>query len=145
LLLAGGLTGASGKGGGAEAATGAGGAVTVSAKEYSFTPGQLTAPSGIVTITLDNVGTVKHTFAIEGNSSFKELQAEAGAKDSGKVKLRPGTYTFYCSDLGHRGSGMEGKLTVTGCPPPKVERGAATLRAEGEVLELAAMADPLWH
>lgn len=117
LLFAGGYgAGAShgvGKGGGAEAASGVGGAATVGAKEFAFTPNELTVPSGIVTITLRNDGRSHHTFLIDNHPEFKKLDADSGASATGAAKLPPGTYTFYCSELGHRGSGMEGKLTVT--------------------------------
>jgi len=101
------------KGGGGEAASGAGGAVTVGAKEFAFTPDQLTVPAGVITITLRDDGRSLHTFLIENEPKFKKLEAPSGTTATGAVKLGPGTYTFYCSELGHRGSGMEGKLTVT--------------------------------
>lgn len=117
LLFAGGYgagaSHATEKGGGAEAASGAGGAATVGAKEFAFDPNQLTLPAGIITITLRNDGRSLHTFLIENQSQFKKLEAPSGATATGATKLAPGTYTYYCSELGHRGSGMEGKLTVT--------------------------------
>ena len=86
-------------GGGGQVASGAGGAVTVGAKEFAFTP--------------RDDGRSLHTFLIENEPKFKKLEAPPGTTATGAVKLGPGTYTFYCSELGHRGSGMEGKLTVT--------------------------------
>ena len=35
-----------------------------------------------------------------------------GATKTLSVKLKPGTYTFYCSVPGHRQGGMQGTLTV---------------------------------
>jgi plastocyanin len=117
LLFAGGYgagaSHATEKGGGGESASGAGGAATVGAKEFAFDPNQLTLPPGIITVTLRNDGRSLHTFLIENHPEFKKLEAASGATATGAVKLPPGTYTFYCSELGHRGSGMEGKLTVT--------------------------------
>src|SRR2546422_1078262 len=56
LLFAGGYgagaSHATGKGGESEAAHGAGGAATVGAKEFAFTPNELTLPAGVITITL---------------------------------------------------------------------------------------------
>ena len=117
LLFAGGYgSGASHateKGGGGEAATGAGGAATVGAKEFAFTPNELTLPAGVITITLRNDGRSLHTFLFDNEPKFKKLEAQPGTTVTGAVQLRPGIYTFYCAESGHRGSGMEGKLTVT--------------------------------
>jgi plastocyanin len=116
LLFAGGYgSGAShavAKGGG-ESASGAGGAATVGAAEFAFTPKELNLPAGIIKVTLRNDGRSLHTFQFENITKFKKLEAQPGATATGEVQLAPGTYTFYCSELGHRGSGMEGKLTVT--------------------------------
>ena len=117
LLFAGGYgagaSHATGKGGKSEAAHGAGGAATVGAKEFAFTPNELTLPAGVITITLRNDGRSLHTFLIENQPKFKKLEAPSGTTATGAVQVGPGTYTFYCSELGHRGSGMEGKLIVT--------------------------------
>lgn len=101
-------------GGGGGAASGSGGTLAVGAVEFAFDPKELTVPAGIVTISLHNNGRSLHTFQIENHSEFKKLEAQPGTSATGAAKLRPGTYTFYCSELGHRGSGMEGKITVTG-------------------------------
>ena len=68
--------------------------------------------NGGLGIDLRNDGRSLHTFQFETVAKFKKLEAPPGTSASGAVQLSPGTYTFYCSELGHRGSGMEGKLTV---------------------------------
>ena len=115
------------EGGGGSAAgdgkksTGGGGAAEVLAKDpFLFEPKELTVPAGEVKITLTNQGAIVHTIALEGVSGFEKLvtsgtrrQAEGkGTTESETVKLKPGTYVFYCDERGHRGAGMEGKLTV---------------------------------
>jgi plastocyanin len=97
-------------GGGGE--TGSGGEATVGAVEFAFTPNAITLPPGVIKITLRNDGRSLHTFQFETVAKFKKLEAPPGTTASGAVQLGPGTYTFYCSELGHRGSGMEGRLTV---------------------------------
>ena len=37
----------------------------------------------------------------------------SGGKKTLVVKLKPGTYTFFCSVPGHRQAGMQGTLTVS--------------------------------
>lgn len=91
---------------------GSGGQVAVVAKEFSFTPADVTLPPGIIKITLTNEGRSHHTLLFDNVAKFKKLEAAPGSSGSGEVQLRPGTYTFFCSELGHRGSGMQGKLTV---------------------------------
>jgi plastocyanin len=98
------------KGGGGEG--GSGGEVTVGAVEFAFNPNAITLPPGVIKVTLRNDGRSLHTFQFEGATKFKKLEAPPGTTASGAVQLTAGTYTFYCSELGHRGSGMEGKLTI---------------------------------
>jgi plastocyanin len=101
------------KGGGGEAGGGAGGEAAIGAKEFAFTPNEVTLPSGVIKFTLTNEGRSLHTLLIDNQPKFKKLEAPPGATANGAVQLPPGTYVFYCSELGHRGSGMEGKLIVT--------------------------------
>ena len=37
----------------------------------------------------------------------------SGGSDTLTVKLKPGTYTFYCPVPGHEQAGMKGTLTVS--------------------------------
>lgn len=100
-------------GGGEGSGGGSGGQMAVSAKEFSFTPNEVTLPAGVIKVTLTNDGRSHHTFLLENVAKFKKLDAAPGASGSGEVQLSPGSYTFYCSELGHRGSGMQGKLVIT--------------------------------
>ena len=85
--------------------------LTFSAKNFAFTPKTASAPAGIIGITLKST-TGGHDFVIEGVPGFKLTAAASGDKDSGKVDLKKGKYTFYCSLPGHRAAGMQGTLTV---------------------------------
>jgi plastocyanin len=97
-------------GGGGGAAAGA--PVTLDAADLSFTPKDLTAPAGPVTITYVNKGKLQHTLLIEEDSSFKKVVADAGQTQTGTFTAKPGTYTLYCDVAGHRAAGMEAKLKV---------------------------------
>jgi len=74
---------------------------------------ELSAKPGKVTIDFKNPAALEHNVVIEQNG--KEL---AGfdpiieGEESESADLKPGTYTFYCSVVGHREAGMEGTLTV---------------------------------
>jgi plastocyanin len=69
--------------------------------------------SGVIEIKYG--GDSGHTFAFtDARLSSFLLQSSAGSKSVGKVKLAPGTYTFYCTLPGHRDGGMQGTLTVSG-------------------------------
>jgi plastocyanin len=100
-------------------ADGAGGQLAVVAKEFSFTPAEATLPAGVVKITMTNEGRSHHTLLFENVAKFKKLDAAPGAAGVGEVQLSPGVYTFYCSELGHKGSGMHGKITVAKGGPPE--------------------------
>jgi plastocyanin len=109
-------------GGGGEAATGAPAAeVTIVAKDpFLFEPKELTAQAGDVKLTLTNQGAIVHSLEFENLPGVKKMLVSGtsrrapgkGTIESRPAKLKPGTYVFFCSESGHRGSGMEGKLTV---------------------------------
>lgn len=123
LFMAAGLLSACG-GGGPEQ-------VSVSMREFSFSPDQLTVPAGTeVTLTLRNLGALDHNFHFmqlgeEVSESWTDAD-EAGAyysqgviKGGGVETVTftapnvPGDYQFLCSIPSHFELGMVGVLTVT--------------------------------
>jgi plastocyanin len=96
--------------------------VAVVAKDpFLFEPKELTAPAGAANITVTNQGTIIHSLEFENLPGFKKVLVSGtqrhapgkGAIESSRARqLKPGTYVFFCSESGHRGSGMEGTLTV---------------------------------
>lgn len=97
---------------------GGGSDLSIAASEnggLSFTKKTLSAKAGTVTITMDNPSgdTMPHGVAIEGNGVDQDGNiAQPGGTSKVSVKLKPGTYTFYCPVGSHRQAGMEGTLTV---------------------------------
>ena len=83
----------------------------VAAQNFSFTPNQLESPAGVIRIDLKSTDAL-HDLVVEGLPGF-QIEATSGNTSTGKVKLKPGKYTFYCDLPGHRSGGMEGTLTVT--------------------------------
>jgi plastocyanin len=82
-----------------------------------FEPNALSAPAGSITLVYANPSPVPHSIAIEADGmeldaseTITESEAEVSAE------LSPGEYTFYCTVPGHRESGMEGTLMVSGQP-----------------------------
>jgi plastocyanin len=80
----------------------------------AYTTTEATAKAGEVTIDFNNPQGLTHDVAIEDANGEVVGKTEliAGEETSETVKLKPGTYTFYCSVPGHREQGMEGTLTV---------------------------------
>jgi plastocyanin len=73
----------------------------------------LAAPAGKVTIVMKNPSFLQHDVAIKVNSKVhKSKLANKGQTVKLTVKLKPGTYTFYCTVPGHEAAGMKGKLVV---------------------------------
>jgi plastocyanin len=62
------------------------------------------------TITVKNVGSVSHTFTIQGHGV--NVVNQPGKSATVTIDLAPGTYPFIC--MFHVSSGMKGTLTVTG-------------------------------
>jgi plastocyanin len=92
-----------GGGGGVKSAT-----VQAGAGGFVFAPSTVSIAKG-GTITVQNAGTIPHTFTIQDKGINEVLNAGQSAKV--KVDLAPGTYPFVCTF--HQSSGMTGTLTVT--------------------------------
>lgn len=85
--------------------------VKVEMSEFKFvmTPTELKA--GPVTFELKNVGTVEHSFIIEG-TDVKSEQIRAGQEVKVRTTLAPGTYTAICDVAGHKEAGMTMQFVV---------------------------------
>jgi plastocyanin len=82
--------------------------------QLAYTTTEASAKAGQVTVDFKNPQGLTHDVAIEDESGKTVGQTEliAEGEDSTTVKLKPGTYHFYCTVPGHREAGMEGTLTV---------------------------------
>jgi len=80
----------------------------------SYDTKQLSAKAGTVTITMANMSPVEHNVTIaQGSTVLGATPTFLGGTKTVTLKLKAGTYTFYCSVPGHRQAGMEGTLTVS--------------------------------
>ena len=125
LALAGcGGSGGGGGGGGASSAPSTQGAPSTGARSslrlkadpggaLRFDTKTLTAKPGKVTIVMHNPAQLSHDISIQGPGiNAHGAVVGQGGTSTVTAKLKPGTYTFYCSVPGHRQAGMEGTLTV---------------------------------
>lgn len=77
----------------------------------SFQAKEFTTPAGVNQINyIDGGGTHTLVFTDPKLSGF-ELKVPQGPK-TGKVELKPGTYTVYCTIPGHRAAGMQATINV---------------------------------
>lgn len=87
--------------------------------QFKFAPATLTVKTGIYAITLTDGAVGQHTLDFDDPTT---LWAGVVVNNQGeKVTSRiffgaPGAYTFFCAIPGHRTSGMQGTITVTGPP-----------------------------
>lgn len=123
----------------ADGGGGAGGAVPrtvqLSAREFAYSPNPIHLKAGeTVVLEVENQGTVLHDLSVR-DMPVQEAQEMAGAShdmsgmdmhaitvhvaveagQTGKVQFRPtkaGTYTFECTQPGHKDSGMSGTIIV---------------------------------
>ncbi len=82
--------------------------------QLKFDKTSLSASAGKVTVHFSNASPVGHNLTI-ASSGGSVVGATPTFQDGSKaltVRLRPGTYTFYCSVPGHRQAGMQGTLVV---------------------------------
>jgi plastocyanin len=80
-----------------------------------FTKSTLTAKAGTVTISFTNSSPLAHNLTVQQGTSGAVVGATPtfmGGTKTLTLKLKAGTYTFYCSVPGHRAAGMQGTLTV---------------------------------
>ena len=92
-------------------------ALTFAASEFKFSPNSATAaPDGPGSITLNNTGTVEHTWVLlakDGKTEVVKVTVKPGATGNADFSVPgPGTYQFICDVPGHKESGMTGTLTV---------------------------------
>lgn len=83
--------------------------------ELAYTTKKAVATAGRVTISMRNMSGVMHDLAIQSGTSGPVLghsEFQSDGTSSFTVKLKPGTYTFFCQAPGHRAAGMYGTLTV---------------------------------
>jgi plastocyanin len=88
--------------------------------QLAYVTKKATAKAGSVTIEMPNQSGVTHNIAIEaGNGGATGGGPVLGASKivtkgiaTMSVKLKPGTYTFFCQVPGHRAAGMAGAITV---------------------------------
>jgi uncharacterized cupredoxin-like copper-binding protein len=86
--------------------------IRITANEFSFKPSKIQAPQGEVKIVVTNRGKFPHSLAIVGREE-KISYLDSGETKSLTIRFdKAGELVFYCSQPGHRGKGMEGKLTV---------------------------------
>ena len=102
-------TGAGGSGDASSADT----TVEVLAEDISFPQDVYEADAGSIGIVYENVGQIRHTLVIEGESGFKLDVAGNGDVDEGVIDLDPGTYTLICDVPGHEPAGMVADLVVS--------------------------------
>lgn len=86
---------------------GGGGGVTLSAQDNSFSPSELSVPSGEVTVEFTNDGSNPHTFTSE-ELEFDSGMVAAGESKSVTFEAPDGATAFECSI--HGSSGMTGEI-----------------------------------
>jgi plastocyanin len=116
-LLAMALLAGCGGGGGSTTAQPAG-SIKVTMTEYKFDPATITAPTGKIVFYLVNAGNNTSHDMIIRDSTGKRITG-SDLISAGDVSIftvdsiAAGTYTYFCDQPGHEGSGMHGILTVT--------------------------------
>ncbi|MFZ1155936.1 MAG: plastocyanin/azurin family copper-binding protein [Solirubrobacteraceae bacterium] len=88
--------------------------------QLAYVTKQASATAGPVAISMPNMSGVSHNIAVEAGSGGATPSGSVIAASqfvtkgvaSIAVKLKPGTYTFFCQAPGHRAAGMYGALTV---------------------------------
>lgn len=81
--------------------------------QLAYDKQELSAQAGKVTIDFTNESSIPHDVVLERDGDdVAESDEITGSETQLAADLTAGEYGFYCSVAGHRGAGMEGKLTV---------------------------------
>jgi plastocyanin len=81
---------------------------------YNTTTLSVTPKAGTVTIAFTNASPVPHNVTVAaGGKVLGATPTFMGGTKNLVLKLKPGTYTYYCSVPGHEQAGMQGTLTVS--------------------------------
>jgi plastocyanin len=92
----------------------AGRTVKVSEVDYKIKLPQTTFAAGTHTFDVSNDGKVPHNLTLAGPGGKKATPDIASGKSASlTVKLKAGTYDFFCSIPGHKQLGMDEKVTVS--------------------------------
>lgn len=84
-----------------------------SSENIEYTAAPATMPADGATIALEVVGGLPHNVVFEGFQGDQVLVEGPGeGVYTANVAVPAGTYTYYCSIVGHRAAGMEGEITV---------------------------------
>jgi plastocyanin len=78
-----------------------------------FNKTRLTVRHGKVTIVMSNPSGLPHAIAVEGHGIDQDGRTVTqGGTSRVTVRLKKGTYSFYCPVDGHKAAGMMGRLVV---------------------------------
>jgi len=96
----------------ASPAAGAAEPIHVVMNDIIFDPKEIRIPANTdVTFTFENRGFLSHDFAIDSPQEFSGV-LRSGDSATMVMNLPAGTYTCYCSQVGHRAAGMQGTVVV---------------------------------
>jgi plastocyanin len=96
--------------------------------KFTFAPLKFTVKTGLYEMTLTDAVAGQHTLDFDDPSTlFAGVEVNGGGeKASSRIFFgTPGDYTFFCAIPGHRASGMQGTVTVTGSPMTLAQAEAA--------------------
>ena len=87
---------------------------SASTTKLAFYHKTVKAKHGTVTLVMANPSGFPHAIAVEGHGVDKDGKTvKKGGTSRVTVKLKKGTYEFYCPVDGHKAAGMKGKLVVS--------------------------------
>jgi serine/threonine protein kinase/uncharacterized cupredoxin-like copper-binding protein len=89
--------------------------VNVTEKEFSITQDVSTVKAGKISFSIENKGTIPHTYRIidATNTVILNIPIDPGKTETTSIDLKAGVYKISCAIPGHEALGMSATLTVT--------------------------------